>query len=273
MPRATKNAPLVPTPVLPKIPKTKKTRSPGSSENRSSAPLQDIDVEMLSEEGKLLYTLLSRKFESFIDEIQLKNNRLEELEKENIDLRGSVTKLEERLDALESLGRGSNFVLSGATLPENASNLPQNVVELLRTAVQYQLPPQSIISAYRIGPRSATQSPDKRNVMIKLRDRETKRDIMSAFRTVKPKNLYANDDLTPQRARLLYLLRVAKRRCGGIITACGSIDGEVYVYLKPPNPTARSRRLLVNSMERLEDLCRRELNTNTAALTDESTLD
>ena len=133
--------------------------------------------------------------------------------------------------------------------------------------------PHNVLSVYRTGPKNASQSPDNRKLMVKLRDREIKKDIMSAFCTVKPAQLYANDDLTPHRAKLLYLLRVAKRKYANKITACGSVDCKVYAYLKPPNPLAKSQRVYINNMRKLEELCIRELNTSLALLTGESNQD
>ena len=92
---------------------------------------------------------------------------------------------------------------------------------------------------------------------------------MSAFRTIKSSKLYANDDLTSHRAKLLYLLRVAKRKYSTKITACGSMDCNVYAFLKPSNPSARNQRVFINSMKKLEELCVRELDTSLATLTGE----
>ena len=180
-------------------------------------------------------------------------------------------RLEECLDDLESHNRGKNLVLSGTVPSKDSDNLSQSVIDLLKTKVNYVLPPDSIVSIYRIGPNNASQFPNMRNMMIKLRDRATKKDIVSAFRSVKPSNLYANDDLTPHRSKLLYLLRVAKRKFPNKILACGSMDSNVYAYLKPPNPVTRSQRLLVNNMRKLEELCVRELDTSLEAITGEPT--
>lgn len=274
MPRPTRNSAL--TPVLPRIPTTsKKPKSSNSPSLDTFNPSHehDINVDSLSEEGRLLYTLLTRKLQAFFDEIKVKNEQLERCERENGELRCELAKLEERMDSLESHSRGSNMVLSGAVLPDNPGNLTQSVFELLRNKVRYELSPHSILSVYRTGPKNVSQSPDNGKLMIKLRDQEVKKDIMSAFRTIKPSRLYANDDLTSHRAKLLHLLRVAKRKYSTKITACGSMDCNVYAYLKPPNPSARSQRVFINSMRKLDELCIRELSTSLAALTGESDQD
>ena len=81
-------------------------------------------------------------------------------------------------------------------LPDNLGNFIQSVVELFRNKVNYEQSPQNIVTAHRTGPRNASQAPDKRNIIIKLRDDKLKKDILSAFRAVRPHNLYASDDLT-----------------------------------------------------------------------------
>ena len=102
--------------------------------------------------------------------------------------------------------------------------------------------------------------------MLKLRDEETKQDIKAAFRSVKPPGIYSNDDLTPLRAKLLYLLRRARPMAGGKLVACGSTNGSVYALIKPPDSTARNQRLIVNTMDKLESLCERALNISFTAL-------
>ena len=79
MPRPTKNSSLAS--VLPKMPVKSKSSAYDSSHE------QDVGVELLSEEGKLLYNLLSRKLDFLVGEFKLDNARLEECEKENKDLR------------------------------------------------------------------------------------------------------------------------------------------------------------------------------------------
>ena len=75
--------------------------------------------------------------------------------------------------------------------------------------------------------------------MIKLINPEVKRDLLINCRKIEPAGLYVNEDLTPCRARLLFALRQARKKFNGKLGACGSIDGRVFVYVKPPNPEAR----------------------------------
>ena len=105
--------------------------------------------------------------------------------------------------------------------------------------------------------------------MPKLLDVTTKRDILLACRTVRPSDLYTNDDLTPLRANLLFLLRRAKSRANGKIVTCGSSNGNVYAFIKPPGELARNQKTYIKSMERLESLCDRELGISLRELTED----
>ena len=115
-----------------------------------------------------------------------------------------------------------------------------NIAELLERTLNYELSSSSLVSSYRLGVKPSGQSVDTRNILLVLRYYDTKRDIISACRMVKPKNFYDNDDLTPLRSELLYVIRQAKKRHPSKIVACGSHDGKVFMFLKPPNPSARN---------------------------------
>ena len=236
------------TPVLPQLgPRKRKEKTPQQAnlnQESSSQDVRDVNLEDLSEECRALYVLLSRKLDAVIDEVRAKDTRLEKCERENEILRKKLNELEGRMDDMEIQGRSKNIIISGKTVNnlEN-DNLSQSAVQLLRSKIRYELSPSNIVSVYRIGAKSSVQSPDHRRLMLKLRDESTKLDILSACRSVKPADLYANDDLTPLRASLLYLLRRAKSRSNGKLVACGSWNGNVYAYIKPPNGTARNQNL------------------------------
>ena len=119
---------------------------------------------------------------------------------------------------------------------------------------------------HRIGARFSRQSPDNRKILVKLCDEETKRDILSACRTVKPPDMFANDDLTPMRAKILYLLRQAKAKSGGKLVTCGSSSGNVYAFIKPPDSTSKNQKIYVKTMDKLESLCRCALDVSLADL-------
>ena len=67
--------------MIPKIPqKNTKSSNLATLEIPNLSGDQDVDVGMLSEEGKLLYTLLVRKIESFAVDYKIKSDQLERCE-------------------------------------------------------------------------------------------------------------------------------------------------------------------------------------------------
>ena len=217
----------------------------------------------------MLYVLLSRKLDAVVEEVRSRDVRLEQCEEENKMLKKKLNELEGRFDDLETKNRCKNLIISGRTLGSLANdNLPLSAIQLLRSKIQYEHSSVNILSAYRVGARSSVQSPDLRSLMLKLRDEDTKRDILSACRTVKPSDLYANDDLTPLRANMLYLLRRAKSKSSGKLVACGSSNGNVYAFIKPPNDSGRNQKVYIKTMDKLKSLFDRELGITLSELTE-----
>lgn len=81
------------------------------------------------------------------------------------------------------------------------------------------------------------------------------RDLLVACRTVKPQNIYINENLTPGRANILYTLRQAKKRFPGKLAACGSQDGRVYAWIKPKVATGKNTKVFINDKVKLETFC------------------
>ena len=89
---------------------------------------------------------------------------------------------------------------------------------------------------------------------------EDKTKVLLAARAMKPPNFFVNESLTPQRQTISYVLRKAKREFPSIIAGQKTIDGKSIVYVKPPNPSARSVKMQINSRSKLEDFCTRTLD-------------
>ena len=122
-----------------------------------------------------------------------------------------------------------------------------------------------------MGKKPISQGPDKRQIIAKLCRRDLKPDIFHACKTIKPKDLFINEHLTPVRKTILYVLRSAKRRYGDLISGCNSIEGRVYVWLKPPHPNApgaHDTRMLINNRDKLEKFCHEVLNTQLSEFID-----
>ena len=112
-----------------------------------------------------------------------KDARLQKCDEENELMRKRIIELEGRFDDVESQTRTKNVILSGKALNGLANdNLSNSVIQLLRNKVQYELVPDNILTAYRIGVRPPMQTADSRGLMLKLRDVSSKRDTQSSQR-------------------------------------------------------------------------------------------
>lgn len=238
MPRYTKNssAPVVPNP------------EPVASTMMDSVVQQDNGVTLFS---------LSSKLDVIMERLNSIDTRFLESEKENKNLKQKVSELEERVEHLEAAHRRDNIILSGNLLAElpNGDDCSGTVVDLLKRSVNYVLDRSKLLTAYRLGSKPSNQSADRRNVLVKLAEHDMKRDIIAAFRTVKPSSLYVNDDLTPLKASILFTIRQAKKKLPDRVAGCGSRDGRVYILFRSPNPNARHQRVFVRSEQQFDELC------------------
>ena len=260
MPRNTKNSS---TPVI--TCKTGRT-TPAMPDSDGATELSENMKDSLSEEGKLIFALVMDKLDVIIGQLKVKDEKLQQVEQENIALKAKLLKLEERIDNIESAGRSTNILFSGSALSSISSDCKTSIIDMLKNKMQYKLTPEKLVDAYRLGSRPLTQCPDNRNLMVRFHDRSVRDDVLSACRRVKPSNLFANEDLIPSRSRVLYMLRQVRRKSNGKITACGSQNGRVFAFMKSPTPTARDQKIFINSMDFLDQICEKELGAPLSSL-------
>ena len=249
----------------------RKTRNTGDNE-------EELDTSKLSEDGKLIIMVLEQKMEQliskFTNEIKKRDEKIEMLEKEVIDLRQGVAKLSEKLDDADAYERRDTLIISGSAIPvatpgERVADL---VCEMVRQKMKMTLSSTEISTAHRLGGRPKSQTEDKRNFIVKLCRRETKQEIISACKKTKPEGLFINENLTPLRNNIFHSLRRAKRKFPNIIAGCGSYDGKVHVYIRPPNPAAhmaRNSKVSVNTQEQLIHFCKQTLKIEPSTLLDD----
>ena len=88
-------------------------------------------------------------------------------------------------------------------------------------------------------------------------------------------NFFINENLTPVRQTIAYVLRKAERQLTMIISGSTSLDGKNYVWLKPPSPSdpdAKPVRHAVYTSDHLVKFCCKSLrkpatnNNNKTAL-------
>ena len=253
--------------------------------NNSSSPLlssaQDTKSKSSSrktEYEELLQSVLFKideKFEQFrnevLTELRGRDEKIAELEQHVSTLKRDVLSLWNHIDDLENSSRRDEFVMSGDTIsvPTRSSINPiSTACDALKTALNISLPPGDILSTRRLGPMPNSQGTDKRSLLVRVREHQVKVDIIRACKSVRPNNLYINDNLTTNRSRILYALRQAKRRKTDILTGCGSMDGRVFAWIKSATPQGRGSRIFLNTWNELELFCEQTLKLKTCDLVD-----
>lgn len=218
----------------------------------------------MSEDGKLIVAALSSKIDRMKMELctltkimKEKDEKITKLDQEVINLKGTVEKLEERIDDADAYERRDTLLFSGEALPPTADgeNSSTIVCEVIRSQLGVTIQSNSISTAHRLGKKPIKQGPDRRPIIVKFCRRETKQDIVESRRAVRPTKLYINESLTPLRNTIMYVLRRAKRQYPEKISGCTSIDGKVYVWTRPPDPNARNQRTPINNHAKLVSFC------------------
>ena len=220
---------------------------------------------------EFLITLQS-KFDNFKEEMlessKCKDEKIRTLEVEVQTLKNKVLKnsqsvntLMDRLDNEDAYIRRETLILSGELTNHNGTenNCSQTVIVLIKDNLNIIIHPQDISVAHRLGPKSSQQGPDKRSIATKFCRRDLKRQIILAARKKKVRNFYINESLTPLRSKISFALRKAKKAHPTKISGITSIDGRVLVWTKNSSNGENDIRHAVNTLEGLEDFCRRNL--------------
>ena len=164
----------------------------------------------------------------------------EEIRKLREEKNSEVESLKTRVGKMDANKTSNNVILSGSIIPPVMQNEDPLAVatDILKTHLRYELPKHQVESAYRIGRLPERGSPDKRKIIIKLCDKNIKKDLFGAYRTMKVQDLYINEELTPEANNLFYQLRQLKKRNpnsfdrlftrDGIIKARKSPTGQMY---------------------------------------------
>ena len=174
-----------------------------------------------------------------------------------------IAELEAQLDEQDQYVRRESLVFSGDSIP--VCKPAENCIEIVSKLVAEKLGPDLKISpndvsvAHRLGKKPAT-AVDRRNIIVRFCRRNLKYDIINNARKAKPSGLFINESLTPVRQRITSAIRAAKRKFPDVISGYNTVDGNIFLYIKPPNPQApgaRNTRMAVKTMQTLDDFCRR----------------
>ena len=195
--------------------------------NNVTSALSESTCEELSEDGKKIVMAIREDFEKvraeLVKELSEKSAEIKTLNEEMNKLRIKVNKLEEKVDDAEAYERRDTLVFSGEAIPQASDddNCTSIVCDLVKNKLKVKMTPTDISTAHRIGRRPQNQQADRRNIVVKLCRRDLKRDILFACRNIKP-NMYVNENLTPLRSTILYVLRQAKKSHGDKVKGCST---------------------------------------------------
>ena len=241
------------------------------------------DLNLTSKDGKALVPVMTAFFkayqenlnfmlekskEDFVKICQQKDATISQFQNQINGLKKKVEKLEEQVDENEAYERRDTLIFSGKKVPtENDSERCEQIVQkLLEDELNYKISPSDVSISHRIGPKKNSQQRSARSIIVKFCRRESKMDVISCARRAKPTDLYINESLIPQRQTVHFALRNARRKFPAKITGCSTIDGSVYAWIKPPASGARDVRVKINTIEKLEDFCQKELDTPLAEI-------
>ena len=116
--------------------------------------------------------------------------------------------------------------------------------------------------AHRLGPKP-TSGIDRRSIIVKFVRRSLKDEILKTARKKKAQDLYINESLTPTRQSITHAIRNARREFPEKVSGYTTIDGSIYVWIKPPNPTApgaRDSRMEVSTLAKLDKFCQKNFS-------------
>ena len=209
---------------------------------------------------------LEAKFEDFqkamTNENKLKDDHISKLEAEGIKHKKIIAKLEEQLDEQCQYTRRESLVFSGDQIPHGKSN-EDCIEEVCKLASkidpELSIAPADVSIAHRLGPKPAT-GPDRRSIIARFVRRNVKYSLLNRARRLKPRGIFVNESLTPMRQTIASVLRKLKKDHPAKISGYSTTDGSIYVWIKPPNPSAagaQNTRVTMNSLSKLEIFCQK----------------
>ena len=225
----------------------------------SSLFLPDRDLSQLSSESKQIIEIMAEKMDlmskDIISKLEEKNEKISKLEGQVICLKREVKDLSARVDDVEGLQRGDTLIFSGSGIPIEHSDedCKQLMTDICKEKLKLITPVTEIASIYRIGRKTASQTPTSRSILVKFSNRQIRNYVLSGAKSVKPANVFVNEYLTPVRAKLLSAAKKVKRAAPQYISAVGSRDGRIFAWCKAPDGTSRDSRKFFTNMDDLAE--------------------
>ena len=210
---------------------------------------------------------LEDKFESFKREmIEMNRAKDKQIDMLQTDLhlqKKENAKLQNKLDDLAQYSRRESLVVSGDSVPLFGQQ--EDCIQIVCTIISGKLgngtkiTPADVSIAHRLGPKPSS-GVDRRSIIVRFIQRKLSYDILNAARKKKVPQLYVSESLTPNRQAISRALRKAKRDFPNKISGFTTIDGSIFVWVKPPRPDAegaRNSRVNINTLDKLEEFCQK----------------
>lgn len=230
----------------------------------------ELNMESLKQEIKrLVETKIDELFVEFSNKyskiINANKQAVETLKTEVNLLKKKITTLEEKQEDSEALEHLNKIIIAGNAVPDATTNenCTSTVIQLIQQQLSVTISPEEILHSHRIGKKPAPQSRDNRSIAVKLSRPDLKKKIFSERKEKRINDLYINESLTPTRQKIMYVLRKLKKDPSTKISGCNSIDGKVYAWIETDNhhqTTGTAYRTSVNSLQSLDDLCKKYTN-------------
>ena len=188
------------------------------------------------------------------------SKELSDAKHEILLLQAKNRKLFNSADDQDAYVRRNSIIFSGEKIPVYNENedCTSIVRKLIRDDLGLNLDPL-ISTAHRLGkPPASDTSPDKRDIIVRFCQRDTKFKVYSSGRQQKIRGLYVNESLTPTRRSIHFALRKIREKHSTLVTGISTHNGRIFVYTKAaPNapPESASLKTELNTIEALSSFC------------------
>ena len=212
--------------------------------NERIIELQRIKSEFADHQGKIndvvnSQEFVTRKYDDYEKEHNDMKNTINDLKSKvetnvsEIQTHGNkIQKQEAKTEHMFTYSRQDHVCFSGVPFcrgPDGAENCKQMIINICRE-LHYNIPPNEISTAHRLkAPHDRLQPP---GIIVRFKDRDIRRDVLGLKHQLRGKTywslygitkLYINEQLTPDKRRLMYQTKV-------FIREMDRIYGKIFVW-------------------------------------------
>ena len=180
---------------------------------------------MLLSENAMITAIIDGVVEGLTTTVHNLQSQVNELQKENADLKQRVTLLETKADAAEQYSRRNCLRISG--VPEDSSeNTDVYVIDMAR-AIDVEVKLDEIERSHRVGPMKTGRP---RDIIVKFTSYRVRRKVYGERTKAKVRGyagVFINEDLTKSRKELL--MKARRMVKNNLMKSAWSSDGAILV--------------------------------------------